>query len=231
MIIYYTMIQDISNIIGISTIIIAFTIPCMIKTYRSTSDNLSITIDKADKCSLCLDPFSKTNNICIPVCGHSIHLDCYNNLQDSNCVNKELCPICKTEIKKKSNKRSTRPPEIYTRISRISINSNGLNNISTLSPPHSPISRPTTRSSSRHRNLTDTRSIFNPSRYHLDNWSLYTDIEKEIIIERLFQNERYNQLVERYQDTSSLIISPERLRNWNNYTDDQRELMINQLFN
>jgi len=50
---------------------------------------------KKDKCCICLDDLTETNNVTFDCC-HSIHLSCYMNCLQNNVVK---CPLCKRLIK------------------------------------------------------------------------------------------------------------------------------------
>ena len=50
---------------------------------------------KKDKCCICLDNLTETNNVTFD-CRHSIHLSCYMNCIQNNVVK---CPLCKRLIK------------------------------------------------------------------------------------------------------------------------------------
>ena len=103
--------------------------------------NIKLFIDKDESCAVCLSNFSNKIDICIPACGHAIHMTCFKDLINSNCNHSNKCPTCKTILfqHKQQSHTPTSPIMITRQTTRLTINSNILNLISTIRPTNTPI--------------------------------------------------------------------------------------------
>lgn len=103
--------------------------------------NIKLFIDKDESCPICLSKFSDKIDICIPACGHAVHMTCFKDLIKSNYDHSNKCPTCKIILfqHKRQSTTPTSPIMISRHTTRLRINSNILNLISTISPTNSPI--------------------------------------------------------------------------------------------
>ena len=109
--------------------------------YYLDHPNIKLFFDKNEKCALCLCEFSNKIDLCIPECGHAIHMTCFKDLITSKCNHKNKCPTCKMTLfeEKRQIPIPTSPIMITRQTTRLRINSNILNLMSTISPTNSPI--------------------------------------------------------------------------------------------
>lgn len=66
-----------------------------LKTMFIKHHNVKVLMSKDEICHICLEGFNKNKALCIPDCGHTIHLSCFKNLVESSLNTKNQCGQCK----------------------------------------------------------------------------------------------------------------------------------------
>ncbi len=60
--------------------------------------NVKVLMSNDEICHICLEGFDKNKALCIPNCGHTIHLSCFKKLIESSLNTKNQCGQCKCVI-------------------------------------------------------------------------------------------------------------------------------------
>ncbi len=57
--------------------------------------NVKVLMSNDEICHICLEGFNKNKALCIPNCGHTIHLSCFKKQIESSLITKNECGQCK----------------------------------------------------------------------------------------------------------------------------------------
>lgn len=194
-----------------------------------TYPNIIININKEENCALCISNFTDSKDICIPTCGHAMHLTCFKDLIKSSCTTNNLCPTCKTPLFESSRdlRNSSVPSIRYNALPPTPSPNIPLNNVSREYRSNNPYNY---HPSPLPPDPLVIYQLNNPQPYHLRNWHLYSMHEQNIMINKLFETRDENEIMQNHISDGTVIVNKNKLRHWRNYTSNERTIMIRQLF-